>query len=571
MGDQHKGAGERPEPPSSYEEELMDEVDSDMEPESDDLRPLWQPVYAANQQSIERVYARLQSIESTRPPMAPAPPASRQSSATPTSTVKGTPIMNSIKTTMPAQTKEPSSPSRRRSLSPSRLSTIAAVLATGVLLTGTLLGFLYFRGGRPSQPGPTPQLSAKLQCQGAPFIDGNDGRIVFNGEYNTYNQNPLDWSTPDDISFANPPTLIWNPQTCRPTASQSILQAAMNSKALGDFGGQVVLSPDGKRALLINADKNWVLDVQTGSILTTLRSSGGGINSGYGQAVWTDGGSRIVAVTSVQFGSEPQFAYKVQEWDSRTGAFLRTAITFPSHVSDGRAVWLSPDASHAVMLLANHSLQFWNIATGQVISTTPRIATGIGGTVAWSPDGSYFAFGVNSADPSGIPGQTQIWSSRTGQLVITLPDTDTLKGLIGALSWSPNGRYLAESSGQITIWNTSTWQKAAVFDTVATSTALGHGVIQFKMVETLTWSPDSSELASVTFSYTNPFQFPTLPHDNLRLSVWKLTPVSAPTVLPETPTAVPAPTLTPAPSASPTTPTPTPVGSLSDIVGGVFG
>ncbi len=155
---------------------------------------------------------------------------------------------------------------------------------------------------------------------------------MFNGEYNTYSQNLLDWSAPDDIAFSDPPTLIWSPQTCRTTASQSPIQVAMNSKTIGAWGGQIVFSPDGKRVVVIGfAGSGWVLDAQTGSILTKLQMSDNvGIWPGYGQAVWTDGGSQIVALTFVQQRPFPfQIAYKVQEWDSRTGAFIRTAITFP--------------------------------------------------------------------------------------------------------------------------------------------------------------------------------------------------------------------------------------------------
>src|SRR5262249_10804274 len=151
MGDQYERAGELPEPLDSYldsyEEELVDERDGDLEaesedldghlePASDNLRQLWQPVYKTNQQSIERAYARLQSLESTRPRVSSVAGANHRA-VSPVSTVEGTPPMDTIrtiKTIVPAPGEAPFHPSRRRSLAPSRLTTIAAVLATGILL-----------------------------------------------------------------------------------------------------------------------------------------------------------------------------------------------------------------------------------------------------------------------------------------------------------------------------------------------------------------------------------------------------------------------------------------------------
>jgi WD40 repeat protein len=81
-------------------------------------------------------------------------------------------------------------------------------------------------------------------------------------------------------------------------------------------------------------------------------------------------------------------------------------------------------------------------------STTPPLAVGLGGTVAWSPDSSLFAHAISSTKPSATPRQVQIWSRVTGQVVTTLSDTDTFKGIVEGLAWSPNGQYLAEANRQ---------------------------------------------------------------------------------------------------------------------------
>jgi WD40 repeat protein len=396
-----------------------------------------------------------------------------------------------------------------------------------------------------------------------------DGETVLYGKYNTYGQPPLDWSTPGDIAYTDP-TMIYDPTTCARASSQPAILAAMNSNTISDLGGQVVFSPDGKRVLVFGGTEGYVLNAATGDILAVLQMSAhAAFFEGYGQAVWAADGTEIVAVTHNGMSTNLQ-AYKVQEWNSRTGHLIRTALNF----NPAPNAWLSPDASYAAVQLTNNSLQFWDVATSQLVSTTAHTATGPGGTVAWSPDGAYFALGINSARTSITTGHVQIWSSTAGQLVTTLTDTYTFKGIIDGLAWSPNGKYLAESSGQINIWDATTWQRIAAFGTVRTSARLGNSdVTSYSQIETMAWSPDSTLLASVTHSYdaspVNPqIGIPTITNDYNRLAVWSITsPRVEPTTPAITPTStLPGPTPTPLPGVTPTlssgsTPTPTPAGS----------
>jgi WD40 repeat protein len=562
MSDQHKGAGELPEPPESYEEELMDEVDDDMEQESDDLKQLWQPIYEANQQSLERVDARLQSVQSTRQVVPSESPASHPSTATPAPTAKGASPMNTIKTTVPAPSQAPSTSSQRRSVSPSRLTTIAAVLATGLLLTGTLLGFLYFYGERPSHPGPTPQLSAKLLCHSTP-IETVIQYSTDNNQHLDFLQTPLDWSRQGDISYAMP-TAFLSGKTC---ATLPIAKEAEKSLSGGSLA-QVAWSPDGSRLVFL-ARPAAVVDTATGRTIATLQGTTGTNFVGFvgaqfpsvGQVVWSPNGKQIIAVLATNFNNATGLAggMQVREWDSQTGSLIRTALSF-TNVQSGSG-WISPNGAYFATLAADHSIQIWNIATGHLVSTTPPSMAAWVGTVAWSPDSAFFAFGISSARPSITPGRVRIISSATGQIVATLIDTDTFEGLglVDGLAWSPNGEYLAETSGKITIWDTSTWQQVASFGAVIT------GPPYFAQVTAVTWSPDSSMLADVAglvdyqIIYTNgATPTPIAPDACCRLYIWKLTPISAPTAVPATPTSLPA---TPTPwSGTPYLPTPTPPG-----------
>ncbi|MGO8946845.1 MAG: WD40 repeat domain-containing protein [Ktedonobacterales bacterium] len=551
MANDQKGPPGLPEPTEPFEDEPLDENDEDLELLSDDLRRLCHPVAEANLRSLERVYARLQLSDHTRLPISPAPEISRLPIPIPSSSPKGSHAMKTLKA--PNADTAPV-PRRLAPLAPSRLTSVAAVLATALLLTGALWGFLYFHAQRSVSTGPT-QLTATLHCHSAPFFSELNYRTEPSFEYprptNLW-QPPLEWSPLGNIAYSSlGPTMIFDGNTCASTPSQSIIQAAEDSKTIGAWASQVVLSPDGKQVLLCCGSPAYVLDATTGRILATLQMSDQfGSDSGPGQAVWADGGTQIVMVTSggtlhPGYAGHPAtgtLSFKVQVWDSTTGALVRTALTTsdpiftntPTLLWTGNA-WISPNGSYVAVQTSDHSLQFWDIATGQLVSTTPPIATGNNPTAAWSPDGSFFAYGISSADWPATPAQVQIWSSVTGQLVTTLTDTDTFDGFIDGLAWSPNGEYLAESSGQIHIWDTSTWQQVATFGTVVTGTPL------FSQITTVAWSPDGSKLASVTTSDPTPTSKLPFPK-NSTLDVWQLssgtgpaTPAATPAVTPTTP------------------------------------
>ena len=565
MGDQHTGAGELPELPESesYEEDLVDELDGDLEPESDDLRQLWQPVHEANQQSLERVYARLRLAESARPPLSPVADTSRQSSSPPASAAKGSPPMQTLNTTVPTPGQAPGRLGRPRSLTPSRLTSIAAVLATGLLLTGTLLGFLYFRGGRPAQPVPAPQLTAKLACHSTPFESTIQPTTNFDQNHHLdFFQLPLDWSARGDVSYA-PPNEFFSGQTC---AVLPFAQAARKYYSAG-WAAQVAWSPDGTRLVLLSQPAV-VLDTASGRVIATLQ---GTANTGFqfppqiGQAAWTADGKQIAALVITSSNNTTGLEdVQIGVWDSRTGSLIRTALRF-NNLPFEESGWISPNGAYVALLASNHSIQIWNIATGKLISATPPTITSWVGTVAWSPDSAYFAYGISSAKPAITPGKVKILSTATGLIVATLIDTDTFEGLglVDGLAWSPNGEYLAETSGKITIWDTSTWQRVAIFGSVVS------GAPDFSQITAVTWSPDSSMLATVAgyVGYTSilragqtPAPSPLDPQS--RLYIWKLTPVTVPTALPATPLPTPTATLTTSPGVSST---PTPGSSASPV------
>jgi hypothetical protein len=67
-------------------------------------------------------------------------------------------------------------------------------------------------------------------------------------------QPPLDWSTPGDILYSVPPTMIFNPNTYAGAPLQSTIQAPMNSKTINDWAAYAVLSPDDKQVLVLGVN-----------------------------------------------------------------------------------------------------------------------------------------------------------------------------------------------------------------------------------------------------------------------------------------------------------------------------
>jgi WD40 repeat protein len=67
-------------------------------------------------------------------------------------------------------------------------------------------------------------------------------------------------------------------------------------------------------------------------------------------------------------------------------------------------------------------------------------------------------------------------------------DHDASAHVIGALAWSPDGKYLAESGSDMHIWNVKTRHIVATFGKVD----------KIHWIATLAWSPDSTMLVSST-------------------------------------------------------------------------
>jgi WD40 repeat protein len=196
---------------------------------------------------------------------------------------------------------------------------------------------------------------------------------------------------------------------------------------------------------------------------------------------------------------------KVRVWNASTGAPIRTSLTFADGVLIGSA-WISPDGALLALQKSDHRIEFWNTASGRLVSTTSSSVAGNSQPAAWAPNSQFLAIGLPNPHWPSVPSEVQVWSAATGQLIATFSDSDTFEGTIGGLAWSEDGKYLAESSGQIHVWDVSARQLVATFGKVEKSS----------WIIAVSWAPDGSKLASLTANVTRS------PHMQNRLSVWQL-------------------------------------------------
>src|SRR5258706_354772 len=319
-------------------------------------------------------------------------------------------------------------------------------------------------------------------------------------------QPPLDWSARGVIATAYPLKTI-SAQTC---TSQSLVNVPETSLV------QPIWSPDGKRLLLLAGDTAKVLDATTGNVLTSFQTDP---STEFAQAVWASNGTQIIS-SEVNVLSHTTQSVNVQVWDANSGSLIRTALTLNGGILIGSA-WISPNGQYLAMQRSDHKITFWNIETEKVVSTTTSSVAGNAQSIAWSPDGTSLAVGLPNANWPAKPSEVQIWSSATGQLTATFQDTNTFEGNIDGLAWSPNGKYLAESSAEIHIWKVATGQLVATFGKVATKGTSNQGKTTIlSQIVSVAWAPDSSRLASVTTSAANP-PVPGSNQQNI-LNVWQL-------------------------------------------------
>ncbi|HJT58057.1 MAG TPA: protein kinase [Ktedonobacteraceae bacterium] len=238
----------------------------------------------------------------------------------------------------------------------------------------------------------------------------------------------------------------------------------------------VIWLPDGN-TVAAGGDDNmaWVWNATTGKLQTTYRG-----HSNWVITLASSPDGRYIAS-----GSEDM---TVHVWEAATG---QPVVIYRGHYSGIGSVAWSPDGAYIASASFDGSVQIWEAATGRPIYTYHGNAGAVY-TVAWSPDGQRLASGDTS-------GTVEVWSVALfesdnppqGPLVSYLQQNgpyNLSNNAIQAVTWSPDGKYIASASHDVEIWNSSTGKYLFTYAKHNTNTAKG--------VQAVAWSPNGRYIAS---------------------------------------------------------------------------
>ena len=385
-------------------------------------------------------------------------------------------------TTPPSARSLPGEP-RRRAKHPIRrivgLSITAAVLIL-MLLSWALLAHTLRGGGHTSSVGASGSSPTAVQSAPQRF----SGKTLFTYAPGT--------NSPDYGSLM---TVGWSPQGKYISVSgiDLVLLNAANGKVVKTLNASSFASEwaswsaNGKR-LVSSSTVAQVWDVETGQVLATFTPQSIAASTtrvGNPMAILS-GGNMIYASTFSPDGKYVASAidgngigYDVQIWNAATGAYIRTLqVKANANVNDYiTQVGWSHDGRYIAAASPNNGVIVWDANTGQ------RLYTKQGASVmTWAPQADLLATTVNAT------GLVQIWQATTGKVQSSFQG-QTGGNTVYALSWSPNGTYIAASGHNVRVWNVTTNK---LFGTYT-----GHGNDPNLYINGLAWSPDSTKIASL--------------------------------------------------------------------------
>jgi WD40 repeat protein len=234
-------------------------------------------------------------------------------------------------------------------------------------------------------------------------------------------------------------------------------------------------SPDGNRLASGSRDHTvHVWDAYTGKELLCLKNHTGSVES----LAFSPDGQRLASAAD---------DHTVRLWDAQTGSEIHCLKAHPFAV---RSVAFNADGNRLVTCCARE-VRFWDVQTGQPVSAIQ----GPGGNftrLAYSPDGKKFVIGETD-------GTVRFWDATSGKELSAQPSgtTDHFSD-IAAITFSPDGKYVASAAGLLSIgrcggirlWDAQTGKQVGFLQ--------GHSA----SVSSLKFSPDSQRLATGSADHT---------------------------------------------------------------------